>query len=133
MFGRLLMGLVRLLCAVTGIGSLLVGLGFLRETYVFLRTATRRVGEVIAIIEDDHDSSYPVVRFQLPDGESVELGIRVGSMTCRVGQRVEVLYDPQQPQSARIRNFWELWFPAIGFMGFGVLFLGMAGAGIFGG
>jgi len=73
-----------------------------------------------------------VVKFQLPDGESVELGIRVGSMTYRVGQRVEVLYDPQQLQSARIRNFWELWFPAIGFMGFGVPFLVMAWAGILG-
>jgi len=129
MFGRLLMVLVGLLCAVIGVGFLLVGLGFLRETYVFLRTATRSMGKVIAIIEDDNDSSYPVVKFQLPDGEPMRFAGQVGSTppAYQVGQSVEVLYNPEQPRSARIRSFLELWFVATLFTSMGGLFLLIGG------
>ncbi|WP_448541587.1 DUF3592 domain-containing protein, partial [Roseiflexus sp.] len=56
---------------------------------------------------------YPVVEFRTADGESVRFEGSTGSnpSAYRVGDTVNVRYDPQTPQSALIDS-WELWLPS---------------------
>lgn len=53
-----------------------------------------------------HDDGFwlPVVRFTLPDGRVVEAETLTGSMPApaRVGERVEVRYDPADPQRVNL-------------------------------
>ena len=52
----------------------------------------------------------PIVEFEA-DGRAVRFEGQNSSdpPVYRVGQRVEVLYDPARPEAARINNFYELW------------------------
>ena len=50
-------------------------------------------------------SSYPVVRFSLPDGRSVETEARHGSGPGGEGDAVIVLYDPADPTDVRLGGF----------------------------
>jgi hypothetical protein len=110
-------------------------LGFVHHTRTFLATAVTAPGEVIALERRRSSQSsgggtyYPVVQFQLPNGERVRFEGQVGSAppAYQEGQRVEVLYNPEQPRSARIRSFLELWFLATLFTGMGGLFLLIGG------
>ncbi len=137
MSDRQLLGMIS-----TGIGALVLGGGLfsLHHTRTFLATAARATGEVIALEPrwsrrrrgGSTCHYYPVVQFQLPDGEWVRFTGQVGSTppAYRVGQRVEVLYKPGQPRSARIRSFLELWFGPILFTGMGGLFLFIGGVSL---
>ncbi|APB33072.1 hypothetical protein GlitD10_0758 [Gloeomargarita lithophora Alchichica-D10] len=118
-----------------GIGSifLALGFGFFQHTRSFLATAATTTGEVIAL-ERRRSSNvyYPVVKFVGSDGEPVRFEGQVGSTppAFRVGQMVEVLYNPAQPQSARIRSFMELWFGATIFAGIGGVFFLIGGVSL---
>lgn len=54
----------------------------------------------------DHGVSvliYPVVRFQTEDGRTIEFESGLGSnMPPKVGEEVEVFYDPARPEEARV-------------------------------
>ncbi len=65
---------------------------------------------------------YAVVEFRTADGEAIRFEDSTGSNppAYRVGDAVEVLYDPQTPQSAMIDS-WVLWLPSTIVMGFGGL------------
>src|SRR5690349_9784154 len=68
-------------------------------------------------------ASYPVIQFHTPDGKAHEFQSNVGS-SWGVGQRVEVLYDPDTPSRARVNSFRDLWLgPALS-GGMGLLLLG---------
>ncbi len=45
-----------------------------------------------------------------------------------VGERVEILYKPDDPQSARLNGFFSLWFGPAVFGGIGALFTSIGGA-----
>jgi hypothetical protein len=53
--------------------------------------------------------AYPVVRFALPDGRLVETQTSFGSNPppAREGDQVTVLYDPDDPTSARLPGFFK--------------------------
>ena len=54
--------------------------------------------------------SHPVVRFVTQDGRTVEFESQVGSnLSPGVGQDVTVIYDPLNPNDARISSFMMLW------------------------
>lgn len=112
-----------------GVGAIFLALGlvFLHHTRTFLATAATAPGEVIAL--ERRGGYHPVVQFQLPDGEPMRFAGQVGSTppAYQVGQSVEVLYNPEQPRSARIRSFLELWFVATLFTSMGGLFLLIGG------
>jgi hypothetical protein len=52
---------------------------------------------------------YPVVHFNTPDGLEHSFRSNLGEGHAQVGQRVEVLYDPQDPSRARLRTWQALW------------------------
>ncbi|MCS7031333.1 MAG: DUF3592 domain-containing protein [Gloeomargarita sp. SKYG116] len=124
-----------------GLGGLFVvmGLGFAYHTRNFIATAQTATGQVIALEYRRSRGSdgtvshlyYPVVEFALPDGEKIRFEGQVGSSSprFRVGESVEILYDPRRPQVARINRFWDLWLLPIVFSGIGSVFF-LIGVGL---
>jgi len=80
----------------------------------FIAAATRTTGTVVDLVYEtssDHGSAYyPVVRFASPSGDSVTIRSRTGSNppSHRVGDRIEVLYDPANPAHAKMAGFLSL-------------------------
>jgi hypothetical protein len=63
-------------------------------------SARRAVGTVVALRRrGEPASAFPVVRFELPDGSTVEAQGTWGSRPARhrEGDRLEILYDPRDP------------------------------------
>jgi hypothetical protein len=94
-------------------------------------------GVVVALRQDrGSDGSsyfYPVVEFKLPNGETQTLRSNAGTNppAYRQGDAVTVLFDPQQPEQARIQSFgssFDRWIVSIIT---GILGLAMAGAALF--
>ena len=108
-----------------GIGGLIL-LGGLALGYGSLRLVLygeRTTGEVVENRRDG-DMYAPVVRFILPNGETqqiVDLGS--GAPDFAVGDRVSVLYMPQDPQSFRLGTFDRLWQSALIVAIFGLAWL----------
>ncbi len=111
---------------IAGIG-MLVGCGLLvMSTQAFLAVAIGADGTVVRLEyersgSDSGGAYYPIVRFLLRTGETIEFRSSVGSSppSYRRGEPVRVLYDPTAPESAEIDSFVSLWFAPIllGFMG----------------
>jgi len=79
------------------------------------------------VVAENNTSSpwlvYPVVRFTTPQGQEVSFTDRTGSYPAeyKVGDRVKVLYNPDRPQEATIKNWMQVWFTpllitALGFL-----------------
>ncbi len=112
---------------IVGIG-MLVGCGlFVISTREFLAVARSADGTVVRMeysrsgFRTSVGSYYPIVRFHLPTGKTIEFRGWVGSNppAYRRGESVRVLYDPTAPESAKIDSFFSLWFAPIllGFLG----------------
>lgn len=71
---------------------------------------------------------YPVVEFRTATGELIRFESTLGGNppAFQTGEQVEVLYDPQAPQSALI-NTWENWLPVYIFLGAGGVMIGLGG------
>lgn len=83
-------------------------------TQKFLETAVKTEGTVIELVErrGENGVTYaPVYTFSDTRGE--EHKIYSGSSSYppdyEVGEEVQVLYDPSEPQKAKIDSFFELW------------------------
>jgi hypothetical protein len=103
------------------IGGLALGLGSLRHVLY----GERADGEVIEMRREG-DMYAPVVRFGLPGGEMREVvDLASGAPDFAVGDKVTILYMPQDLRDFRIDTFDRLWFSAIFvtlFGGFWMLF-----------
>lgn len=116
---------------------LLVGLAMLagsvllyQHTRSFLAHAARADGVVLDLVRshsssNSSDTWAPLVRFTPANGEPVEFTSSTSSNppAYSKGEPVGVLYDPAQPQRAKIDGFFSLWG--------GLLILGVLGT-IFG-
>ncbi len=90
-------------------GGLALGLGSLRHVV----HGERADGEVIEMRRDG-DMYAPVVRFRLPGGETQEVkDLASGAPDFAVGDKVRILYMPQDPRDFRIDTFDRLWLSAI--------------------
>jgi len=108
-------------------GGLALGLGSLRQVL----HGERADGEVIEMRREGNMYA-PVVRFRLPSGQTQEVkDLASGAPDFAVGDKVAILYMPQEPRDFRIDTFDRLWFSAILvslFGGFWLLFAAIAGA-----
>ncbi len=93
----------------SAVGVLFAGLGFhsYRSTRAFLARAHRVPGVVVDLSwsrSRNGGTYHPVLRFQTLDGRTVQATSDVGSRPApaRPGQAVTVLYDPENPQEARL-------------------------------
>lgn len=100
-------------------GGLALGWGSLRHVLY----AERADGEVVEIRREG-DMYAPVLRFRLPNGEMQEVkDLGSGAPDFAVGDRVTVLYMPEDPEDFRIDTFDRLWFSAIFVTGFACFWL----------
>jgi Protein of unknown function (DUF3592) len=108
-------------------GGLALGWGSLRHVLY----AERADGEVIEIRRVG-DMYAPVLRFRLANGEMQEVkDLGSGAPDFAVGDRVTVLYMPDDPEDFRIDTFERLWFSSIfvtAFASFWLLFGAVAWA-----
>lgn len=118
--------------------AMLAGAGYAASrTAAFLRIAASADGTVVALDESvstDSDGrrsrTYrPVVEFAPASGAVRTFTSRTGSSppAYDVGERVTVLYDPQDPDDARLKGTFSLWGLAIILGGIGVGFAGIGG------
>jgi hypothetical protein len=92
---------------------LLIGIGLLggafylyRNTSNFLDTARKAPGTVVAL-----RSGAPEVKFRTEQGREIQFTSSVSSKppSYSVGDTVEVLYQPDQPDNAEVNSFMTLW------------------------
>jgi hypothetical protein len=101
------------------VGGLALGWGSLRHVL----HGQRAQGEVVEIRREG-DMYAPVVRFRLPDGRSQEVtDLASGAPDFALGDRVTILYMPQDPDDFRIGTFDRLWFAALFVSLFGAFWL----------
>jgi hypothetical protein len=117
--------------------SALIGLAFFigawfsyKSTTDFLDRAEDAEGEVIEMIRSRSDDSYtykPVVEFTTPSGVQIEFTSSTSSNppSYDVGEIVDVLYDPEDPNNARIDGAFSLWFLPVFLSIFGLIFAGI--------
>jgi hypothetical protein len=103
---------------VAGIGLVVLGASLHQNTTAFLATAVPAAGRVVDLaVNHSSDSSTwsPVVEFEVGD-RSYRFKDSIGSdpPSYRRGDAVRVLYDPDQPQRARIdRGRWNTAIPIL--------------------
>jgi hypothetical protein len=130
-------------------GALFFGLGLFlaRANRRFDRAAQKASGEVVDVRWQSRSGlaaggvqriGYPVLRFTLPDGGTVETVARTTTSAdvMQRGRPVSVLYDPTDPRKARIDSGPAAAGPAlmtVGFMVLGGVFLVLGLALIAGG
>ncbi len=127
--------LLPLLFFLCGIGLCCAALYHHRNTQKFLASAVETTGTVVALNEEssnDTDSvtgtTYrPVIGFRIDAARAFTFESMVHSNPplYRVGDTVPVLYNPLDPNQARIRSFTYLRLLPILLGGLGVLFSGL--------
>lgn len=91
-----------------GFAACYAAINGLRAARLKLGRAARALGEVIEMRTDSSGSentfSYPLVRFQTRTGATVtfEASIREEPPAHKVGDRVDVFYEPDHPETADI-------------------------------
>ena len=94
----------------------------------FLEEAVSTHGMVVEMTKSrssDSISFYPVVEFAANDGQKFEFTSNVGSNppSYSLGETVEVLYLPTNPQEAKLNYFSDLWAATVVMLVMGVPFL----------
>lgn len=118
--------------AAAGAGILVLASWMYTREQAFVAGAAHATGTVVQLSLDRNDNGssayYPIVSFRTAGGDSVTVRSNVGSNppSRRVGEPVDVLYDPADPQSARMSGFFQL---HIGSFVLGVLALVFGGIG----
>lgn len=107
-----------------GVWLLLAAWQLFTESARFVERANPVPGKIVAYDRPGHTSVgplQPVVRFNVSRAETHEF--RPGFATLwsgyDIGDSVVVLYDPENPDDARVDDFWQLWFVAVGAAVFG--------------
>lgn len=105
---------------------LLIGIGALVEAVLFSAGASRTVGLVVdvSVSRDSDGASYaPMIAYQSADGQTHTgvTHISSGNYDYARGDRVDILYDPADPEIVRIDSFFSLY-------GFGLIFALVGGA-----
>lgn len=122
------------------IGLAILFLGYQWRTWTQQRietmvTAQGTVVEVVARTRmsdgERKTSFYPIVEFRTAAGDVIRFESSTGSNppSHRVGETVNIFYNPQTPQDALIDS-WDLWIPSTIVMGVGSVFALIGGLAI---
>jgi hypothetical protein len=109
---------VGLFCACLGSPFLLVGLLFLLNTVRLARIGIRVTGRVVGECHgssEEHEMLYRIVEFTDESGIMHRHQLLVASSDDPpVGQRIDLVYDPDDPKCVSGRSFSSLWaFPVL--------------------
>lgn len=105
-----------------------IGVANWYRTKRFVERAHRTTGTVIELIERKtrRMRTYsPTVRFTTLDGRKVKFTEPLSTRPAgyEIDEQVTVLYDPEDPQQARVfKKSWRLYYYALLFGGLGVIF-----------
>lgn len=112
---------------------LLVGVGCACSSISIVSVAKQTEGKVIRMAWTDDGPTAPVVEFFL-DGQRHEVKSSFGGSMpdFKIGDKVRVLYDPNDPKRCRINSFEELWLTSIIFGGIGLLTATISGTALVG-
>lgn len=118
--------------ALIGAAMLLFGWQWRTHTQEYVAASVHTSGTVIEVVSQTRTRGgehrplfYPVVEFKTPAGEVVRFQDRTGSNppAHRVGETVEVLYDPARPEAATIASWTNLWLPSTVLLAAGGIFV----------
>ena len=119
-----------------GVGLLLIVLAlfFLIRTRMFISNSRETMGTVTQMVydSDSEGGGYtPIFRYRTLEGQEVEVSgnLRTNPPQFKVGQTIEVLYDPENPSKARIKKWFNLYFVPMLLGLLGLLFGGI-GVGV---
>lgn len=110
---------------------LLVGVGFACSSISVVSVAKQTEGKVIRNVVGWEGGAAAVVEFFL-DGQRHEIQSSryTSPPQFKIGDKVSVLYDPNDPRRCRINSFVDLWlFPTI-FGGIGLLVVTLSGTAL---
>lgn len=105
------------------------GLNMLAGTQRFVADAETTSGTVIELLrsrDSDGDVTYrPLVVYETAAGAKVEFASSLSARPAayEVGESVTVLYQPDRPRQARLKDRFSIWGPSILLSGFGLVFL----------
>jgi len=115
--------------ALIGLGLAFWGWNERQNTQEFIAAAETAPGQVVdVIVKTDSDGDpmyYPEFTFTTAAGENVQVRSNVGSNppAHRVGDKIEILYDPNQPLNAKVNSFSGVWLLPTILLGIGGLFI----------
>jgi hypothetical protein len=116
--------LVGVIFALVGAVFAAIGIGVGIKNWTFAATARETEGTVVRlVVTGKRGTAAPVVRYEVK-GQSFEFQSSVASSPPAhgVGEKVTVLYQPDQPHQGNIKSFMDLWFLPVIFAGLGTLF-----------
>lgn len=125
-----------------GLGIFYFGAREYFQTKNFLKIARQAIGEVTDFdvnisTEDVKDSEgndrgttsstayYPKIRFTTQSGKEVEFVAKTGSSESdvKIGDKVTILYNPENPRYAYRNEWWDLWFGVVVMTSLGAIFI----------
>ena len=115
------------------VGGLLAAIGvfILIRTRIFIGKAQEVKGTVIQMVysrSSNGGGGYsPVYQFTTIEGQTIVVADNLSSNPpmFKEGQVVDVLYDPENPQKARIKRWMSLYFVPLLLGGMGLIFGGV--------
>ncbi len=119
-----------LIAIAVGLGVLFLGYQWRMSTEQRIETMVKAQGTVVEVVSRTRTSGgerktlfYPAVEFRTAAGDVIRFEHNTGSNppAYRVGDAVDVLYNPQTPQDATIDS-WDIWMPSMIVMGIGGVF-----------
>lgn len=119
--------IIKYVFSIVGLVMLIGAYSIYNHTQNFLSTATISKGTVTELIRSYSSDSVtyaPTVRFKTQNGQSIEFTSSSSSNppSYSRGETVEVLYQPDAPNRAKINGFFDLWGGAIILAGLGLVF-----------
>jgi Protein of unknown function (DUF3592) len=120
-----ILSIIGVILAMFGAIALLVGILYTIFTAMSVGGSTSASGTVIGFTTDDKGISYPIVQFPANlTPITFTMSYSSTNEPYKVGDRVAVLYSPDQPSAARVNSFFSLWyFPVFMLVAGGVLLL----------
>jgi hypothetical protein len=114
---------------ICGVGTLAVGLAIAVYTSIWLQRSVLARGTVMELVPQDGDDTINYAtrfEFKSQDGKlyTVTSGVATNPPGFKVGEDVRVRYLSNDPASAKLSYFWQLWFVPVLCAGLGVFFTG---------
>src|SRR3990172_9867487 len=109
----------------------LIGVFLFIRTRIFIGKAQEVKGTVIQMVyshSSEGGGGYaPVYQFKTLDGQTIVIQDSLSSNPPRfqVGQEIDILYEPGNPQKARINKWMNLYFVPVLLGGMGLIFGGV--------
>lgn len=105
-----------------------LGIKFVSDNLKFIETSEKTSGTVIELIEKKSDDGYtyaPKITF-LDKADSREITFISQTSSnppaYKVGENLNIIYDPNNPEKAKIDSFFNLWLGEILFSAIGLIF-----------